>query len=81
MVDGERDMSNTGRKEEGEKPHQVRAPKSAPHSTSPSNKTKKRETLYSLTNAADPANSPDPRSPATGADDDRVGAVEGDKAV
>ena len=41
----------------------------------------KRETLYSLTNAPDPTNSPDPRSPATGANDDRVGAVESDEAI
>ena len=37
--------------------------------------------FYSLANAPDPTNSPDPRSPASRADDDGVGAVESDEAI
>ena len=52
-----------------------------PLTHSQTKKEKETISLHLLANAPDPTNSPDPRSPATGTDDDGVGAVESDEAV
>ena len=70
VADGEGSKQRSNTKKEGKSPVELERPN-------------KKETVsfYSLANAPDPTNSPNPRSPATRADDDGVGAVESDKAI
>ena len=68
-------------KKDSKKPSRVRAPSTPPQTPSQTKRKEETVSLYSLTNAPDPTNSPNPRSPATRADDDGVGAVESDEAI